>query len=120
MDTADKAALKFVGGLIGTAAMAGVADYVTCRIRNQWHIERGEIDKCYLPAIQTGLLAGLMAKIFGPIPLPVQVIDYVLQNRDLLQSPCHNLFCDPYTGQTFYLRPSGQTFRGGFGWDWGT
>jgi hypothetical protein len=108
---ADKAALKFVGGLVGTAALAGMADYITCRIRNQWHIQRGQIDKCYLPAVQTGVAAALFARIFGPVPLPLQIIDYLFQNRDLLQNPCQVLFCDPDSGQTYYLRPLRQAFR---------
>ncbi len=110
MDRADRATLKFVGGLIGTAALATVADYITCRIRNRWHIRRGEIDKCYLPAVQTGVSAALLAQIFGPVPLPLQIIDYLFQSRDLLQHPCQVLFCDPDSGQPYYLRAPEQAF----------
>jgi hypothetical protein len=100
--------MTVVGGFLSAIALAGAVDYVFCCIRNRCYIQGGEIEKCVVPAVQNALVAGLLAKMFGPVPLPLQIIDFVLQNRDLLQSPCHALFCDPYTGQTYYLRASRQ------------
>jgi len=101
MDDADKAALGFIGVFAGAAALAGVTDYLMCQTRNQRFIQQGQLDQCLLPAIQSAFLSGLLAAIFGPIPLPLQVAQFMFQNRDLLQNPCHTRFWDPHSGRGY-------------------
>ena len=109
MDDADKAALSRVGVFAGAAALGGVIDYITCQIRNQSYIEQGQLDQCLLPAVRSAFLSGLLAAVFGPIPLPLQVAQFAFQNRDLLQNPCHTRFLDPYSGRRYTVcaRPFG-------------
>lgn len=101
MDKTDEAALKTVGGIFVTAAIAVAADYIACQIRNQRCVQQRRLDQYILPAIQSAFLSALLAKLFGPIPLPLQVVEFVFQNRDLLQNPCHTTFRDPYWGQIY-------------------